>query len=226
MKPRMILRAKLVLFYHLAQSNKGDYKMKTPVTPKHANIVWPEFMEDAKRFQEMSMAIVNQRQGEIYDDNWAIMSLSSIIEAAKYKCDRADYTANPLKKLDDVLDAYNYCRYAGVRLLADIASLKEAPTEVLKRQLNFQPSTVLMDPTPVRVDWKAIPAYDEKYMFMELEGIISFYLNNECYAHAERIGKILYTMGYRPSFTDVQVLFEEIQRDIEDAVDTNNSPGK
>ena len=92
---------------------------------KHVKILWPDFIEDVKHFDEMSMAIVNQRQGDVYDDSWAIMSLESILDAAKYKCDRARYTFKAEKKLDDVMDAYNYLRYAGIRIMAELNAKRQ-----------------------------------------------------------------------------------------------------
>jgi len=60
---------------------------------------------------------IKKGRNPIYGDNWALMGLKSLLAAAYYKCDRAVYTEDLDKKLDDVLDALNYLVFAANRLL-------------------------------------------------------------------------------------------------------------
>lgn len=57
---------------------------------------------------------------EVYGDNWALMSLDSLLGAAGYKVERAKFTVKAEKRLDDVYDALNYLRYVAVRLLREM----------------------------------------------------------------------------------------------------------
>lgn len=61
--------------------------------------------------------IMQSRQG-IYSDNWALMSFESLLYAAIYKLERARFTEDPHKRLDDLLDAFNYVVFAIARVLA------------------------------------------------------------------------------------------------------------
>jgi len=48
------------------------------------------------------------------------MSLDALLSGAYYKVNRAMFTSEPNKKLDDVLDAINYLRFVAIRLLEEI----------------------------------------------------------------------------------------------------------
>jgi len=91
---------------------------------KKVRFVWKDFIKDIKRLDAMALAIIRQRGIEIYSANWAVMSKESLISAAAYKCERARFTVNLEKQLDDVLDAMNYLRFYGIRLLALMDEIK------------------------------------------------------------------------------------------------------
>lgn len=81
-------------------------------------ISWEGREEALRRVDELSYEIVGSRKGT-YQDNWALMGLNSLLSGAMYKCDRARFTSDPGKRLDDVLDAMNYLRFTAVRLLEE-----------------------------------------------------------------------------------------------------------
>ncbi|MEM2177049.1 MAG: hypothetical protein QXN34_06955 [Archaeoglobaceae archaeon] len=74
--------------------------------------------EALKRVTELADEIISERSS-VYQDNWALMSFNSLLYAAAYKIERALYTTESRKKLDDVIDALNYLRFAAIRLLGD-----------------------------------------------------------------------------------------------------------
>ena len=81
-------------------------------------ISWEGREEALRGVDDLSYKIMESRKGT-YQDNWALMSLDSLLSGAMYKCDRARFTPDPLKRLDDVLDAMNYLRFTAVRILGE-----------------------------------------------------------------------------------------------------------
>jgi len=63
---------------------------------------------------ELANKIRKERRGT-YSDNWALMSLSSLLYAAVYKIERARFTEDEKKRLDDLIDALNYIAFAVAR---------------------------------------------------------------------------------------------------------------
>ncbi|MEM2367016.1 MAG: hypothetical protein QXQ50_02135 [Candidatus Bathyarchaeia archaeon] len=79
-------------------------------------VEWRNKKQALRQVDKLSYQIMDSRKG-FYQDNWALMSLDSLLSGAMYKCDRARTTFDLAKKLDDVLDAINYLRFVAVRLL-------------------------------------------------------------------------------------------------------------
>jgi uncharacterized protein YpiB (UPF0302 family) len=84
------------------------------------HIEWVNRQKDLQTIQSLADKIINGRR-QTYEDNWALMSLTSLLSGALYKTDRARTTQNLLKQLDDVLDAINYLRFSAVRILKEIS---------------------------------------------------------------------------------------------------------
>jgi len=80
-----------------------------------AQIKW-RGMDPLKLAFRLGKAIRKERKGT-YSDNWAIMSLDSLLSAAFYKIDRARHTEDPDKQLDDLIDAFNYICFAIARVV-------------------------------------------------------------------------------------------------------------
>lgn len=81
-------------------------------------IQWRNKKRALRKAVELADKILDSRRG-IYQDNWALMSLDALLCGAYYKVNRAMYTNEPSKKLDDLLDALNYLRFAIIRLLEE-----------------------------------------------------------------------------------------------------------
>ncbi|MCW1308352.1 MAG: hypothetical protein OH337_04035 [Candidatus Parvarchaeota archaeon] len=79
-------------------------------------IKWKNKKKALKRAVKLADEILDSRK-DIYQDNWALMSLDALLCGAYYKVNRAMFTSEPSKKLDDLLDALNYLRFAIVRLM-------------------------------------------------------------------------------------------------------------
>jgi len=60
---------------------------------------------------------IHRSRDHLYGDNWALMSLESLLYAAAYKIERARFTEDLDKQLDDLMDAANYIVFAINRLL-------------------------------------------------------------------------------------------------------------
>jgi hypothetical protein len=86
-------------------------------------IRWLNKEEDLEFVTILADRIISGRRG-IYEDNWALMSLDSLLSGAMYKVDRARITQDLLKQLDDVLDAINYLRFSAIRILKQIDDRK------------------------------------------------------------------------------------------------------
>ncbi|MEM2352514.1 MAG: hypothetical protein QXT26_08920, partial [Thermoproteota archaeon] len=69
-------------------------------------IRWRGKKKALKKAIELADHILESRRG-IYQDNWALMSLDALLCGAYYKVNRAMFTSEPSKKLDDLLDALN-----------------------------------------------------------------------------------------------------------------------
>lgn len=65
---------------------------------------------------------IRNKRNITYGGNWVYMSLESLLYGACYKCERARFTSDLNKKLDDVLDAINYLMFVAIRIL----NLKES----------------------------------------------------------------------------------------------------
>ena len=59
---------------------------------------------------------IHNSRREVYSDVWACMSIESLLYAAIFKLERARFTEEPEKKLDDILDAFNYIVFTIARL--------------------------------------------------------------------------------------------------------------
>lgn len=81
-------------------------------------IRWKDKKQAFKTVDKLASQILESRK-PVYQDNWALMSLDSLLSGAMYKCDRARTTFDLEKKLDDVLDAINYLKFVAVRLLSE-----------------------------------------------------------------------------------------------------------
>jgi hypothetical protein len=94
--------------------------MATKTVPSNnIHIEWVNRQKDLRTIQDLADKIVNGRR-KTYEDNWALMSLNSLLSGALYKTDRARTTQNLPKQLDDVLDAINYLRFSAIRILKEI----------------------------------------------------------------------------------------------------------
>ena len=62
---------------------------------------------------------IKKSRNKVYQDQWMWMSFDSLLYAAAYKIERARLTKDLDKKLDDLLDAINYLRFAAARVLMD-----------------------------------------------------------------------------------------------------------
>jgi len=62
---------------------------------------------------------VKKQRNRTYQDQWMWMSFDSLLYAAAYKIERARLTKDLDKKLDDLLDAINYLRFAAARVLME-----------------------------------------------------------------------------------------------------------
>lgn len=78
-------------------------------------IRWKNKLQDIKLVDKAALEIITDREGT-YMDNFALMTLDSLLSGAMYKCDRARFTRDPLKQLDDIYDAINYLRFTAIRL--------------------------------------------------------------------------------------------------------------
>ena len=74
-----------------------------------------------KLLQDVDRMVKNVKQSRnvIYQDQWMWMSFDSLLYAATYKIERARLTKDLDKKLDDLLDAINYLRFAAARVLME-----------------------------------------------------------------------------------------------------------
>jgi len=74
-----------------------------------------------KLLQDVDRMVKNVKQSRnaIYRDQWMWMSFDSLLYAATYKIERARLTKDLDKKLDDLLDAINYLRFAAARVLME-----------------------------------------------------------------------------------------------------------
>jgi len=63
---------------------------------------------------------IHEERDPLYGDNWALYSLETLLYAAAYKIERARFTWNINKKLDDVFDAINYLIFAANKLLDEV----------------------------------------------------------------------------------------------------------
>jgi uncharacterized protein YpiB (UPF0302 family) len=98
--------------------------MAAKVVPSNKiHINWVNRRKDLQTVQNLTDQIINGRR-QTYEDNWALMSLTSLLSGALYKTDRARTTQNLLKQLDDVLDAINYLRFSAIRILKEIDERK------------------------------------------------------------------------------------------------------
>ena len=79
-------------------------------------VEWVKKKEAFKQVDKLTNQILESRKA-IYQDNWALMSLDALLCGAFYKVNRAMFTNDPNKRLDDVLDAINYLRFVAIRLL-------------------------------------------------------------------------------------------------------------
>jgi len=86
-------------------------------------IKWKNKGKALREVDRLSYKIMGERKGT-YQDNWALMSLDSLLSGAMYKCDRARTTFDLAKKLDDVLDAINYLRFSAIRILDEVGRFK------------------------------------------------------------------------------------------------------
>jgi hypothetical protein len=94
--------------------------MATKTVPSNRiHIKWVNRQKDLQSIQNLADKIINGRR-QTYEDNWALMSLTSLLAGALYKTDRARTTQDLLKQLDDVLDAINYLRFSAIRILKEI----------------------------------------------------------------------------------------------------------
>jgi len=59
-------------------------------------------------------------RSSIYGENWRQMSLRGLLYGACYKVERAIFTKDRYKRLDDVLDAINYLLFISVKILEEI----------------------------------------------------------------------------------------------------------
>jgi hypothetical protein len=82
-------------------------------------IEWKNKKKSLRKVDALTYQILESRRG-IYQDNWALMSLDALLCGAYYKVNRAMFTGEPNKKLDDVLDAINYLRFVAIRLLEEM----------------------------------------------------------------------------------------------------------
>ena len=62
---------------------------------------------------------IKKSRNKVYQDQWMWMSFDSLLYAAAYKIERARLTKDLDKKLDDLLDAINYLRFATARVLME-----------------------------------------------------------------------------------------------------------
>jgi hypothetical protein len=83
-------------------------------------VEWKGKKKILKQVDKLANQILDSRR-EIYQDNWALMSLDSLLSGAMYKCDRARTTFDLDKKFDDVLDAINYLKFVSIRLLEQLS---------------------------------------------------------------------------------------------------------
>ena len=67
---------------------------------------------------------IREERRKVYGDNFIAMSHRSLLYAAEYKIERAIFTCDRTKKLDDVLDAINYLLFVAAKL--KIKALSEA----------------------------------------------------------------------------------------------------
>ncbi len=95
---------------------------------------WKGKLQALREVDKISYRIMGSRS-DIYQDNWALMSLDSLLSGAMYKCDRARTTFDYQKKLDDVLDALNYLRFSAIRILQEIEHFHDG-IHVEKEMLN------------------------------------------------------------------------------------------
>ncbi|MEM3692451.1 MAG: hypothetical protein QXI39_00300 [Candidatus Bathyarchaeia archaeon] len=65
---------------------------------------------------ELADSVLKSRKS-IYQDNWLLMDLNALLCGAYYKINRAMFTRDEAKKLDDLLDSLNYLRFVIARLL-------------------------------------------------------------------------------------------------------------
>ena len=79
-------------------------------------IKWKNKLRDIKMVDRAALDIITSREGT-YMDNFALMGLDSLLSGALYKCDRARFTHDREKRLDDIYDAINYLRFTAIRLL-------------------------------------------------------------------------------------------------------------
>ncbi len=71
---------------------------------------------------------------------WQLMSVDEILHGVIYKSARARVTKDLNKQLDDITDAINYLRFAGVHVMEEIERGKKVhPTKV--NQLRFGENT-------------------------------------------------------------------------------------
>ena len=94
--------------------------MATKTVPSNRiHIKWGNRQKDLKTIQDLADKIIDSRR-QTYEDNWALMSLTSLLSGAFYKTDRARTTQDLLKQFDDILDAINYLRFSAIRILKEI----------------------------------------------------------------------------------------------------------
>jgi len=91
-------------------------------------VEWVGKKKALKQIDKLTNQILDSRKG-LYQDNWALMTLDSLLSGAMYKCDRARTTFDLDKKLDDVLDAINYLKFVAVRLLEQLSQKDKLPVK-------------------------------------------------------------------------------------------------
>jgi len=77
--------------------------------------------------------VIRGKRKVVYSDNWALMSKESLIYAAAYKLERVRHTDSPDKRLDDLIDAFNYVCFAIAREVGPTKQdLEEAIRKVIR----------------------------------------------------------------------------------------------
>jgi len=79
-------------------------------------VEWHNKKKAFRKVDLLTNQILDSRR-KIYQDNWGLMSLDALLSGAYYKVNRAMFTFEPNKRLDDVLDAINFLRFVAIRLL-------------------------------------------------------------------------------------------------------------